>query len=214
MSRVLIPVKNLSNAKFRLSSVLNLEERRLLCRSMLSDVLGAVTKVEQIKNIIIITSDEKIKEYVKKMGIVSLNDKKNDLNLALEFGVKKSIHEGVKSILILPIDIPLVKSTDIESLIDSDLNSRCMIVVPSLDGGGTNALFMRVPDIIKLKFGPTSFVDHCIDAKSKNITVKILRLFNIALDIDTPRDLLRFLNLENRTKTYEFLSRINFMKRL
>jgi 2-phospho-L-lactate guanylyltransferase len=214
MSHVLIPVKNLSNAKFRLSSVLNLEERHLLCLSMLNDVIDAVINVKQIKNITIITSDKKIREYTKKMSILCLNDEKNDLNLALEFGVKKIIHKGAKSILILPIDIPLVKSTDIESLIDDGLNSRCMIVVPSLDGGGTNALFMRMPDIIKLKFGPTSFKDHCTEARSKKIPIKILRIFNMALDIDTNRDLIRFLNLKNRTKTYSFLRRINFMKRL
>ena len=99
MSCVLIPVKNLSNAKFRLSSVLNLEERHLLCLSMLSDVIRAVINVEQIKKIIVITSDEKIRAYTKKMGIISLNDKKNDLNLALEFGVKKSISGSNKKLL-------------------------------------------------------------------------------------------------------------------
>jgi 2-phospho-L-lactate guanylyltransferase (CobY/MobA/RfbA family) len=73
---------------------------------------------------------------------------------------------------------------------------------------------MRVPDIIKLKFGPTSFKDHCTEAKSKNIPVKILRIFNIALDMDTNCDLLRFLNLKSRTKTSEFLRSINFMKKI
>jgi len=54
---ILIPVKNLENAKERLSSVLSRDERRTLAEAMLQDVLEAVAAVTHDARVAVVTSD-------------------------------------------------------------------------------------------------------------------------------------------------------------
>ena len=68
-----------------------------------------------------------------------------------------------------------------------------LIVVPSSDGTGTNALVRTPPDCIESRFGPGSFRAHLDQALSKGLPADVLRLPGLMFDIDTPEDVAEFL---------------------
>jgi len=64
-----------------------------------------------------------------------------------------------------------------------------VILVPSRDGTGTNAILRRPPDIFPSQFGPGSFARHLAAARAAGISWRILENPRIALDLDDPDDL-------------------------
>ena len=68
-----------------------------------------------------------------------------------------------------------------------------MIVVPSSDGTGTNALVRTPPNCIESRFGPGSFRAHLDQALSKGLSAEVLRLPGLMFDIDTPEDVAELL---------------------
>ena len=63
MTVALVPMKDLPNAKQRLSSVLSKEERIGLVNAMLGDVLAALAKAETIDAVNIIAHDQNFSEF-------------------------------------------------------------------------------------------------------------------------------------------------------
>ena len=97
--------------------------------------------------------------------------------------------EGVKALLRLPIDMPLVTPSDIETLFYFLEPAPSVVIVPSRDGTGTNALLRSPPDLFPSHFGPGSFALHLKEAEKAGAKVAIVRNERIALDIDEPKDL-------------------------
>jgi 2-phospho-L-lactate guanylyltransferase len=64
-----------------------------------------------------------------------------------------------------------------------------MVINPDRRGSGTNALFVRPSGMISYTFGENSFRQHCAQAISSQISLKIVRLPSIELDLDLPEDL-------------------------
>ena len=93
---------------------------------------------------------------------------------------------GAATILLLPIDVPLVTSAEIEELIEG--TDTGVIVVPSFDGTGTNALVRTPPDAIPSCFGPGSFRAHLDRARERGVPAIVKRPPGLLFDIDTPED--------------------------
>ena len=67
-----------------------------------------------------------------------------------------------------------------------------IILVPSHDDLGTNALVLSPPDCLPFAFGYDSFQHHFRLAAERHLQVEIRRLPHVALDIDEPQDLAVF----------------------
>jgi 2-phospho-L-lactate guanylyltransferase (CobY/MobA/RfbA family) len=80
------------------------------------------------------------------------------------------------------------------------------VIAAAADDGGTNLLGCWPARAIPLRFGRHSFERHCRAATRADLTVQALHLPELLLDIDRPEDLRRFVALESRTRTHEFLS--------
>ena len=93
------------------------------------------------------------------------------------------------ALLRLPIDIPLATPRDIEALFSQAEDAPAIIMVPSRDGTGTNALLRSPPTLFRSHFGPDSFALHLGEAKSCGARVHIMRNPRIELDIDEIDDL-------------------------
>jgi len=213
MSFVAIPVKGLKDAKRRLEVILRPEERRLLCIAMLKDVLKAVRMSKYVEKVIIISCDQTILKLARKMRAIAFDEgESRGLNSAVERIARYCTDEGAKSMLILPIDIPLVKSDDIDNIIQKGY-TRSMVISPSMDEKGTNALLMSPPTVIKPRFGLNSFKNHINEAIANRIRYKIYRSPRVALDIDTPKDLITFSKLGEGTETYDYIMKIDLLNR-
>lgn len=194
MTTVVIPVKGLSQAKTRLSPVLDGEERAALCLSMLEDVFEAVKGAGSLLAPRVLTSDPRVAELCSRRGVPVWSDTRGrGLNESLRNAAQTCLRQGISRALFLPGDIPLVQPEDIERLCSVD--GVQVAVTPDKDGKGTNALLLSPPDAIPFRFGPGSFAAHVGEARRRGLKVQVLTVERIARDIDRPEDLLAFLRL-------------------
>ena len=74
---ILVPVKNLANAKQRLSSVLGPEARQELAQSMCADVLETLARWRQRRAVAVVTSDLFASNFAEGLGFEVIADDAN-----------------------------------------------------------------------------------------------------------------------------------------
>ena len=78
------------------------------------------------------------------------------MNVAVALGLDAVKRLGAQTAIVLPGDIPLITTDDLEALIAAAENAeRAVVVGASRDGLGTNALLLRPIDVIAPAFGAT-----------------------------------------------------------
>ena len=110
---------------------------------------------------------------------------------------------GALTVLLVPIDVPTVTPADFTRL--AAATRPGLVVVPSADGTGTNALVRTPPDCIESRFGPGSFRAHLDQARSKGVPADVLRVPGLMFDIDTPEDVAEFLASTHACEVSSFL---------
>ena len=96
---------------------------------------------------------------------------------------------GVRALLRLPVDIPLVEPADIEAVFERLGAAPAVILVPSGDGTGTNAILRSPPALFPSHFGPHSFGRHLAEAEACGVRAQVFRNPRLELDIDEWEDL-------------------------
>ena len=194
----LIPVKGFSNAKQRLSPLLDAADRELFAEVMFRDVLKQVLKARGLVETYVVTGDSKVAEIATSLGAQLIREKaeKGETD-AVDFARSELKQLGREAVLIIPGDMPLVRSADIEEVlaqIPEGAGFPFALLVPSHDRMGTNALLLAPPDIIKLRFGYDSFTYHMSQVSAQGLPLRFIENERLALDIDEPKDLERFLS--------------------
>jgi len=215
----LIPAKGFTNAKHRLAPLLGVVERELLAEAMLRDVLGQVVLSRGLDGVYVVTGDSKVSEIASFLGVhVIREDNERGETQAVVFALSRMRQAGIDTALVIPGDIPLVRSGDIELLLEQifhhDTNLPFALLTPSHDRMGTNALLLSPPDVIKLGFGYDSFTYHLAQMEAAGLPPRILENEMIALDIDEPEDLERFLAAARGGKTYETALKMGIIRAL
>jgi 2-phospho-L-lactate guanylyltransferase len=186
-----IPIKQLEDAKQRLSGLLNLDERKRLFQAMVEDVLTAVEACTYIDRIVVVTDDQTVAELARGFGaeIRPEPDSPGLIEAVTETG-KQLAAEGVSCMLFLPGDVPLVTPEELEVVLEgfgiSDKPE--FMIVPASDLGGSNCVACSPPDCMSFAFGVDSFRKHLGVAKDRGINPQVAKLPGIGLDIDTPSD--------------------------
>jgi 2-phospho-L-lactate guanylyltransferase len=121
--------------------------------------------------------------------------------------------QGASSLAVIPGDIPLLTAADVECIMQHGRQFD-VVLVPSWDSRGTNAVLLRPPDAMQLRFGSWSFFPHVKQAKRKGLSYKVIRLPRGALDVDTPEDLARLLPQSSGTKSAAALEQMGVLHRL
>lgn len=194
----LIPVKGFRNAKQRLSPLLDAAERELFAEVMFRDVLKQVLKARGLVETYVVTGDNKVAEIAASLGAQLIREKaeKGETD-AVDFARGELKQLGHEAVLIIPGDMPLVRSADIEEVlaqVPEGAGFPFALLVPSHDRMGTNALLLAPPDIIKLRFGYDSFTYHMSQVSAQGLPLRFIENERLALDIDEPKDLERFLS--------------------
>lgn len=211
MKAVLIPVKDLSKAKERLSSVLPQEERTALAYEMLEDVLSAVKGSKLADRRFVVTLDEKTIEIAGSYGFEIIEEtEQSGESGSVDYASLICMDRGAESVLVVPGDAPLITSRDIDAVLEREGDNPSVLLVPARDDYGTNAILRKPPNIIPSRFGEDSFRKHMNEAREKGVLFDVYRNPRIALDIDRPEDLDEFLSEESDTKTFEFLTELNY----
>jgi 2-phospho-L-lactate/phosphoenolpyruvate guanylyltransferase len=204
----IVPVKMLALAKQRLAGVLPPEGRRRLMLTMLGEVLGTLAQVKGLGPIVVVTPDAEVAELAENHGARVLREVwAGGHSAAAMAGLAHAADHGAQRALTLPADAPLVTPADIAGLIDaadSEAGAR-LVLAPSHDRDGTNAILATPPDVFLPSFGPGSFARHLARAEAMGLACRVVELAGLARDVDEPRDLQALLALKRNDPSYAFL---------
>jgi len=190
MRALLLPIKDLHHAKQRLAGILSPEQRFDLAQAMLADSLHAVRGVRSAAKIFVVTNYEPAAITAQHNGWELLHeDEQTSESASVDSASRICEERGVTSLLRLPLDLPLVQSVDIDALLEASCPSPGMLIVPSRDGTGTNALLRTPPTLFPSRFGTGSFAKHCGEARRAGACVTIHRNARLEMDVDDECDL-------------------------
>ncbi len=209
-----VPTKDLENAKQRLVGLLSREERRALARTMLEDVLEALTHAS-LDSVVVVTRDPEVLALASRFPVVILEEAENRGHTeAVALAQRVAAERGAQQFLTIPGDVPQVTPQEISALIEAMPSSPGVVFVPSRSGFGTNGALLSPPETMGLKFGEPSFANHLTAARARGLEPKVLRLPGLSLDIDGPEDLRALLESERKTRSWNFLRALEVESRL
>jgi 2-phospho-L-lactate/phosphoenolpyruvate guanylyltransferase len=186
---ILIPVKNLKTAKQRLAPVLDQAHRTALAEAMLHDVFETVSNWANRPPVAVVSSDPLAHDLAKHFDFETIPDDDNQSETAaVEMATQICESRSIESTLVIPGDIPLVQSSELDTILKV-APPRGSVLVPAADGRGTNAAFRRPGGLFPLRFGNDSFKPHFAAARATKKPCIVLVLPGIALDVDNPSDL-------------------------
>lgn len=191
MRYILIPVKDLARAKQRLAGIMSQEARTCLAWKMLEGTFAAAASVGLADRVAVVTLYPPAIALAEKYGMEVIPETEQiSESASVDFGSREARKRGATAVLRLPIDLPLITAEDIETILAHDQPGKpCVVIVPSRDGTGTNAILRRPPDLFPSHFGAGSLAKHLKEAELAGAECKVLHLPRIALDIDEPEDL-------------------------
>jgi len=202
-----IPIKDLENAKTRLSPRLSPEARRGLFRAMAEDVLAAATAAAGLAGVLVLTNDAEAAALAGRYGARVAGEPANvGQSEAVARAAALVMAEGADGVLTLPADAPLATPEEIASVLARHPATRpAMTIVPDHARRGSNCLVLTPGGLIPLHFGHVSFAPHLAEAEKLGLKPNILDdLPGIALDVDTPEDLAAALATGRETRAMAF----------
>ena len=186
---ILVPVKNLSGAKQRLAALFDQPTRTELAQAMLLDVLETLGTWTDRPEVAIVSSDPFALQLARHFCFSVIPDNANRSQTdAIEMATRYCEAQGVDSTLVIPGDIPLIQSWELEKILQS-APAEGSVLVRAADGRGTNAIWRRPAGLFPARFGNDSFAPHHAAAQATGKPCVVLSLPGIALDIDNPSDL-------------------------
>ena len=190
MRALLLPVKDLRNAKKRLTDVLMPEERFALAEAMLADTIRAVQGVRRVEKIFVITNYAPAMQLAEENGWEILREEQQiSESHSVDAASKVCEQKGVSGLLRLPLDLPLIQSSDIDELLAVECQAPSLVIVPSRDGTGTNAILRTPPTLFPSHFGTGSFAKHLAEAENSRAQVIVRRNARLEMDVDDEADL-------------------------
>jgi 2-phospho-L-lactate/phosphoenolpyruvate guanylyltransferase len=186
----IVPIGSIEGAKSRLGAVLDAEERRDLALRLADTTIRAAVETPGIDETLVVTPDDEVRELALRAGARPLRQRSGGLNDGLRQARDEAVAGGATAVLVLPIDIPQVSPELLTPIVDLAQGSGPLVaVVPDRHARGTNALLLSPPDVIEFCFGGDSKEAHIGAARAAGARVEVLD-GPLALDIDTPEDLL------------------------
>jgi 2-phospho-L-lactate guanylyltransferase len=200
----ILPVKSPKNAKQRLTGFLAVEQREALARLLYRQTLAVLRQAGGIDRVVVATSDEEVAEHARSSGALVFEESEQvSHSVSADAACLRAMEMGASTALLVPIDVPTVTRADFSQLAASARPG--LIVVPSSDGTGTNALVRTPPDCIESRFGPGSFRAHLDRALLKGVPADVLRLPGLMFDLDTREDVAEFLAMRRGCSVSAFL---------
>jgi 2-phospho-L-lactate/phosphoenolpyruvate guanylyltransferase len=199
-----LPVKSPQNAKQRLSGFLSAAQRETFARILFRQTLASLCQAEGIDRVAVVTSDPDVAGRSRRSGALAFEESEQvSHSVSADAACFRAMQLGATTVLLVPIDVPLVTPADFSRLAaaarpgsqegNQSSPQTKLVIVPSADGTGTNALARTPPNVIESRFGPGSCRAHLDQARAKSVHSEVLRLRGLMFDIDTPEDVAELL---------------------
>ena len=155
---------------------------------MCEDVLQALSRWQSRPSVAVVTSDSFARDLAARFNFEVLADDNSGETSAIGMATAFCRERGEESTMVVPADIPLIDSSELQKIVDSAPPGGA-VLVPDAAGRGTNAAWRSPGDLFPLRFGNDSFLPHLAAAKATGLPCVVLELPGIARDIDRPEDL-------------------------
>ncbi len=154
---------------------------------MLDHVLAVSRAATSIRHIIVVSPE---RDTVPE-DIPVLADAGRGLNEALSAARDALLGFGARELLILPADLPLLLTQDIDALVAAGRMAG-FALAPDAAGVGTNGIYLNAARGFRFQFGPGSLQRHLDAASRCGWTAATVSRPGLAFDVDSPMDLERF----------------------
>ncbi len=187
-----------------------------MAQAMLADTIRAVRGVRRAEKIFVVTN------YAPAIQAAEENDwevlrEETQISESVSVDAASRLCEerGVTALLRVPLDLPLVRSSDIDELLAPECAAPAVVIVPSRDGTGTNAILRTPPALFPSHFGSGSFAKHCAEAQRAAARIFVRRNARLEMDVDDEADLRALLEHDlSGTETGNWLQESGVAERL
>ena len=177
----------MAQAKSRLAPYLSSSEREELVLDMLAHVLRTLQSCEQLTHVSVVSADAYVLVLAEQWGALPLLEQQHGHNPALHAAALRELAADAQALLTISADLPLLTVRDIITMIDSSEQYN-VVLAPSREGTGTNALLVRPPLAIPYLFGSNSRELHLEAARRRHLSSVLHHSYSLAFDIDTIQD--------------------------
>lgn len=171
-------------------------QRNWLRIGLFEQTLKKLLKVRGIRDVMVLSWDTQLLAAARALGAHTIHESRSgELGTELLRATQCLKSWWVSDVLIVPADLPLLRSDDIEKIIHLGRYANSIVLAPDRTEQGTNLLFLRPPDLVPYAFGSGSFTHNLELARKSGAVLQVYRSYRVALDIDTPDDLRDYLQL-------------------
>src|SRR3990170_4912039 len=100
---------------------------------MLDAVIGAVRGARGLAGWVVVSRDEVLLSHARRAGGNSLAEPGRGLNRALEEARRWCCAQGADGVLVLHADLPLLRTSEVEQMLESGGDGRRLVLAPSFD---------------------------------------------------------------------------------
>jgi 2-phospho-L-lactate/phosphoenolpyruvate guanylyltransferase len=195
-ARAIVPQKGLSAAKSRLGGVLSAGSRAELSLALLRGVCAALRSVPEVEDLVVMTPDPAVRAQAAAWGLRAVPDPCPELNAALaalapRAGMVRGADARSRAILIVAADLPLLRPADVSAVLAAGRRGA-VVLAPSKEGSGTNAMLLPPGVRVEPAYGPGSLPEHRRRARRAGCDVREIYRPGFAFDLDTEADWLTF----------------------
>jgi 2-phospho-L-lactate/phosphoenolpyruvate guanylyltransferase len=185
----IIPVKPPLQSKRRLAHLLSPEERADLIGGFLDGMLAELRQVEGLSKLLIVSRDPAVGAIARRHDVVLLEEKRPfGLNSAVTQAAAWAGAQGASGVLILPVDLPFLRATDIQEMLDALPPAPALLLAADSLSQGTNGLLVTPPNNFAFHYGPNSLHKHLQEAQEREMACRVLHCPGLQFDLDTEAD--------------------------
>ena len=185
---LLLPVKSLQRGKRRLEPALSAAERLRLNEFFLRRMVAVAAEYPALERTVIVSDARDSLLLATELGARTIRTERQELNGALADGCQALYALEARQIMILPVDLPLVQSSDLREIAELGERHR-MVICPDRNATGTNALVLSPKVAVRFRFGQDSYHRHQVEARRCGVAPLLHYNASIANDVDVPADL-------------------------
>ena len=185
---LVIPVKSLRDGKTRLASALDPVQRREFMDRLLVHTLDQAAEFPGLDRTLVVSACSETRTRAAALGAHALNESGHGLNAALKLAHESVQQRGATQMLVVPCDLPLLRSEDLRYLSRLAMSEN-IAIAPDRRKHGTNGLCFDSLLDFSFEFGPDSYARHQHNARRLQRDHAAAISLGLAFDVDTPDDL-------------------------
>jgi len=205
---IAILMKDLEKAKTRLESVLGSDMRTTLARNLFEHTLRFFRQFYADNKLVVVTPSSVIADMARQHDSTALYQDGGDINEAAQIAIRWALSLEAEHLLIIHADIAVLQIAEIDQMIKAA--SEAAVVIAASHDGGSNALLLSPPDVIRPHFGRHSAAAHIAAAQAAQVNYTTLHLPHLRHDIDKPQDLSALIRKKEKQPEHSSKTAVQF----